>query len=174
MTSPELRPRFEAVVREYAADLLRFAAFLARDRRLAEDVVQDALLRGWRSFASLQDPGAVKSWLFAIVRNECFRSLGVQASRGEEVDIDELELADESSNPANPFGLEMHEALRALPVSYRDPLSLQVLGGFSCAEIASMLGTSEGAVMTRLTRARQALKRLIAPQVDDRRRGVGR
>ena len=45
-----------------------------------------------------------------------------------------------------------------LPLTYREPLLLQVLGGFSCAEIAGMLGTTEGAVMTRLTRARQALR----------------
>jgi RNA polymerase sigma-70 factor (ECF subfamily) len=45
-----------------------------------------------------------------------------------------------------------------LPETYREPLLLQVLGGFSCAEIAGMLGSSEGAIMTRLTRARQALR----------------
>jgi RNA polymerase sigma-70 factor (ECF subfamily) len=57
----------------------------------------------------------------------------------------------------------MRDALRALPASYAEPLALQVLGGFSCAEIACMIGATEGATMTRLTRARQALKRLIAP-----------
>jgi len=45
--------------------------------------------------------------------------------------------------------------------TYREPLLLQVLGGFSCAEIAAMLGTTEGAVMTRLTRARQALRQQL-------------
>jgi RNA polymerase sigma-70 factor (ECF subfamily) len=58
----------------------------------------------------------------------------------------------------------MREALLALPAAYAEPLALQVLGGFSCAEIAQMLGTTEGAAMTRLTRARQALKRLVAPR----------
>jgi len=49
-----------------------------------------------------------------------------------------------------------------LPMTYRQPLLLQVLGGYSCADIAAMLGTSEGAVMTRLTRARQALRQQYA------------
>ena len=62
------------------------------------------------------------------------------------------------------FGLELRDALLALPVAYAEPLALQVLGGFSCAEIGQMLGTTEGAAMTRLTRARQALKRLVAPR----------
>ena len=61
--------------------------------------------------------------------------------------------------------LEMREALHALPRTYRDPLLLQVLGGFTCEEIASMMELSAGAVMTRLSRARLALRR--TPGIDD-------
>ena len=57
----------------------------------------------------------------------------------------------------------MRQALQALPEPYREPLLLQVLGGFSCEEIAKMLNITAGAVMTRLTRARQALRRDPAP-----------
>jgi RNA polymerase sigma-70 factor, ECF subfamily len=59
----------------------------------------------------------------------------------------------------------------ALPSSYAEPLALQVLGGFSCAEIAVMIGTTEGATMTRLTRAPQALRQLVAPPTGRERRG---
>ena len=59
--------------------------------------------------------------------------------------------------------LEMREALHALPESYREPLLLQVIGGFSCDEIAAMMKLTPGAVMTRLTRARQVLRRESAP-----------
>jgi RNA polymerase sigma-70 factor (ECF subfamily) len=58
--------------------------------------------------------------------------------------------------------LEMREALHALPASYREPLLLQVLGGFTCEEIAGIMNTSPGAVMTRLSRARLALRRSAA------------
>jgi RNA polymerase sigma-70 factor (ECF subfamily) len=78
-----------------------------------------------------------------------------------------VDVADERSDHS---GLEMRDALLALPASYAEPLALQVLGGFSCAEIARMIGATEGATMTRLSRARQALKRLIAPA----ERSVGR
>jgi RNA polymerase sigma-70 factor (ECF subfamily) len=150
---------FEATVREHAADLYRYAYWLARDRAQAEDVVQDALLRGWRAFPRLRDRAAAKAWLFTIVRNEFRRSRGAAAPEAES--LEGMEIADERQDLA---GLEMREALRALPPSYAEPLALQVLGGFDGAEIARMLGTTEGAVMTRLTRARQALKRLVAPR----------
>jgi len=156
--------RFEDAVREHADDLFRFAYWLARDRAQAEDVVQEALLRAWRAFPRLRDRGATKAWLFTIVRNEFRRARGAAATTER---LDGLELADERQDLA---GLEMREALQALPAAYAEPLALQVLGGFECAEIARMLDTTEGAVMTRLTRARQALRRLVAP--NERRSGT--
>lgn len=150
---------FEDLVRMHAAELYRYAWWLARDRAEAEDVLQEALLRGWRSFPGLKHPAAARAWLFSIVRNEFFRSRG-GAARCESLEETALEIADER---ATLFPLEMREAIEALPAAYAEALALQVLGGFSCGEIATMLGTTEGAVMTRLTRARQALRRLIAP-----------
>ena len=150
---------FEETVRAHAADLYRYAYWLTRDHAQAEDVVQEALLRSWRAFPRLRERAAAKAWLFAIVRNEFLRAAGGAAPAAES--LDGLDIADERPEL---FGLEMRDALLALPPSYAEPLALQVLGGFSCAEIARMIGTSEGATMTRLTRARQALKRLVAPR----------
>jgi RNA polymerase sigma-70 factor (ECF subfamily) len=160
MKSNGTEPPFEDVVKSHAGDLYRYAFWLARDRQQAEDIVQEALLRGWRAFPGMRDRAAVKSWLFSIVRNEYRRFVARNAPHAEHLDAAELDLPDDRPGP---LGLEMREALLSLPVAYSEPLALQVLGGFSCAEIAAMLQTTEGAVMTRLTRARQALKRLIAP-----------
>ena len=55
--------------------------------------------------------------------------------------------------------------LMMLPVAYREPLLLQVLGGFTSAEIGQLLGTSEAAVMQRLTRARNALRDILEPEL---------
>ncbi len=150
---------FENLVRTHAADLFRYAYWLARDRALAEDVVQEALLRGWRAFPRLRERAPANAWLFSLVRNEHLRALGATPPAAES--LDGMEIPDERQDL---FGLEMREALLALPVAYAEPLALQVLGGFSCAEIADMIGASEGATMTRLTRARQALKRLVTPR----------
>lgn len=159
--------RFEDLVRSHAADLYRYAFWLARERRQAEDLVQEALLRGWRAYPRLRERAAAKAWLFSIVRNEFYRAA---AKNGPPLEsVDDLELADES---ATESGLEMREALMSLPSSYSEPLALQVLGGFSCAEIAAMLGITKGAVMTRLTRARQALRRLVAPDTAKERKGA--
>ena len=168
MTPGNEHASFDETVRAHAGDLFRYAYWLARNRQQAEDIVQEALLRGWRAFPGMRDRAAAKSWLFSIVKNEFLRSAARDA-RHAGVDLDGLEIADER---ASPFGMEMRDALMALPVSYAEPLALQVLGGFSCAEIAAMLETSEGAVMTRLTRARQALKRLVLPaQARDQKGG---
>lgn len=150
--------RFEDLVRQHGAELYRYAFWLARDRSRAEDIVQEALVRGLRAYPRLRAFAAAKSWLFSIVRNEYLRAVRTESRQPEP--LPETEVADERA--ADP-GLEMREALFSLPEIYAEPLALQVLGGFSCAEIAAMLGTSEGATMTRLTRARQALRRLVAP-----------
>ena len=159
---------FDETVRAHAGDLYRFAYWLARDRHQAEDVVQEALLRGWRAYPALRDRTAVKAWLFSIVRNEFYRMRGGGAPRFESLDEAGHEVADER---ATLFGLEMRDAIGALPAAYAEPLALQVLGGFNCAEIAAMLETTEGAVMTRLTRARQALRKLIVPAESRTRAG---
>jgi RNA polymerase sigma-70 factor (ECF subfamily) len=158
--------RFEELVRQHAAELYRYAFWLVRDRQEAEDIVQEALLRGWRAYPRLRAHGAAKSWLFSIVRNEYLRAMERNSRQPET-----LEGIDPADDRAANLGLEMREALMSLPMSYAEPLALQVLGGFTCAEIAAMLGTTEGATMTRLTRARQALKRLVAPGEAKERKG---
>lgn len=84
-----------------------------------------------------------------------FQRKRVQAD--EDVD-DHLELAAAHHDPADQ--LAMRQAVASLPLTYRESLLMQVLGGLSCSEIAEALNLSEGAVMTRLTRARQALRKL--------------
>ena len=168
MSTGHVSALFDETVRKHAGELFRYAYWLARNRQQAEDIVQEALLRGWRAFPGLRDRAAAKAWLFSIVKNEFLRAAALEARNPGGVDADGLEIADER---ASPFGMEMRDALMALPVSYAEPLALQVLGGFSCAEIAAMLETTEGAVMTRLTRARQALKRLVQPGEAKERKG---
>jgi RNA polymerase sigma-70 factor (ECF subfamily) len=75
----------------------------------------------------------------------------------EDADLDAI--ADERLASASDE-VEMREALAHLPDVYREPLLLQVMGGFSCEEIGKIMHLTPGAVMTRLSRARLALRKL--------------
>jgi RNA polymerase sigma-70 factor (ECF subfamily) len=152
-------------VRAYSADLYRFAYWLCRDRHAAEDLVQEACLRAWKSWPALRDLSQSKAWLMTIVRNEHARNYSRKRNEANLDDMDESQLP---SLPSFEAGLETAQVVKLLPEIYREALLLQVLGGFTCAEIAGMLGTSEGAVMTRLTRARQALRQQYTDSVKRR------
>ena len=139
-------------------DLLRFAQWLARDRSIAEDIVQEALLRAWRSREALKDPSAARAWLLTIVRREHARLY--ERKRLELVPLDELvELqADPRSAEPDDDVYALRHAIMRLPIEYREPLVLQVLGGFTTEEIARELELSATAVLTRLFRARNKLR----------------
>jgi RNA polymerase sigma-70 factor (ECF subfamily) len=150
---------FETLVRAHSGDLYRFAYWLCRDRFAAEDLVQEAYARAWDAWEELREPQAAKSWLFSILRNEFLRQFERKRPPiAEGVEPEDLELP---FDPDIPGGLALRQALERLPETYREPLLCQVLGGFSCQEIGHMLGINEAAVMTRLTRARKALRRLV-------------
>jgi RNA polymerase sigma-70 factor, ECF subfamily len=150
---------FARLCEELRPDLFRFAFWLARDRQVAEDVVQEALLRAWRSRESLGETDAAKPWLLTIVRREHARLY--ERKRFETVPVDDL-VSSESPELAaaeDRTVLDMRRAIFALETDYREPLVMQVLLGFSTAEIARELALTRGAVLTRLFRARQRLRR---------------
>src|SRR6516164_10733638 len=70
LPAPEVRAAFSQLLESMRPDLLRFAQWLARDRSIAEDIVQEALLRAWRSREALKEPAAARAWLLTIVRRE--------------------------------------------------------------------------------------------------------
>jgi RNA polymerase sigma-70 factor, ECF subfamily len=160
------RVRFEALCLPFRTDLLRFVYWLCRDRSLAEDVVQEALLRAWRSFDSLADDQAARSWLLTIARRELARTF--ERRRIETVDIDELAEPEALAVNDPHEVLEMRRAILQLDPIHREPLVLQVLFGYSTSEIAQHLEISVAAVLTRLYRAREALRsRLLRNTTDE-------
>lgn len=150
-------------------DLLRFAHWLARDRAIAEDIVQEALLRAWRSREALKDPAAARAWLLTIVRREHARLY--ERKRLELVALDDGVEPEGMPSPPGPDSEldSLRGAILKLPLEYREPLIMQVLGGFSTAEIAQELSLSSTAVLTRLFRARNKLRTLygLTPAPDD-------
>jgi RNA polymerase sigma-70 factor (ECF subfamily) len=152
------RARFQALCQSLRPDLLRFAFWLSRDRALAEDVVQESMLRAWKAQDSLLDENAAKPWFLTIIRREYARTF--ERKRFSTVDVDELIAKEEPILAAAEEQdlSEMRAALFKLPDEYREPLLLQVLMGYTTAEIARELDLSGPAVLTRLFRARQQLR----------------
>ncbi len=152
------RQRFGALCEDLRPDLLRFAFWLGRDRQLAEDVVQEAMLRAWKSYGALADEAKAKSWLLTIVRREFARSF--ERKRLEVSDLDALVAAEAEVLAAEDDEqlAAMRQALFRLDEEYREPLVLQVMMGYSTQEIADMMGLQQGAVLTRLFRARARLR----------------
>src|SRR5581483_807314 len=155
---------FEMMVKTYSSDLYRFAYWLCRNQWLAQDLVQDTFSAAWKARGSLRDPSAEKPWLFSILRNEYARTFQRKRLDIDDIELDELPVSVPAQGQER---VELENLLLALPESYREPLMLQVLGGFNGREIAQMMGISEPNVMVRLSRARQALRKLAVPEEAD-------
>lgn len=155
------KQRYEVLVSEFYNDIFRYAYWLTKSRQVAEDLSQETFLRAWRSLDSLQNPAAAKAWLFTILRRENARQY--EKYRPELDDIDDFSLADsDKCEPEYHLEREMlHQAMSQLDPEYREPLMLQVVGGFSGEEIGRMLDLNNNTVMTRLFRARNKLKLLL-------------
>jgi RNA polymerase sigma-70 factor (ECF subfamily) len=152
------RARFQALCQSLRPDLLRFAFWLSRDRALAEDVVQESMLRAWKAQDSLLDERAAKPWFLTIIRREYARTF--ERKRLATVDVDDLIAKEEPMLAAaeeQDVG-DVRAAIMKLPDDYRVPLVLQVLMGYSTAEIARERDLSGAAVLTRLCRARRQLR----------------
>jgi RNA polymerase sigma-70 factor, ECF subfamily len=154
--------RFDELCRALRPDLYRFAFWLSRDRATAEDVVQETLIRAWRALDDLRDERAARQWLLTIARREHARLY--ERKRLELVDIDTL-IAREEPMLAAAEEKELEDLRRAifrLDADYREPLVMQVLLGFTTEEIAQEMGLNTGAVLTRLFRARNRLRKVFA------------
>jgi len=154
--------QFDALVRSLSGDLFRYAFWLCGEEALANDLVQETFLRAWRALGDLRETNAAKAWLITILRREHARLY--ERKTPQFSDVSELEIADER-DAVQPEAIGEDAVIRAaihrLDAKYREPLLMQVLGGFSCEEIAQELKLSPAAVMTQLFRARQKLKVML-------------
>ena len=153
--------QFEALTRAHAGDLYRYAYWLCGQDALAQDLVQETLLRAWKSLDALREAESAKPWLLTILRREHARLHERKPLDTVELDDNLAEDAAWASPERHGDAAELREAMARLPHKYREPLLLQVLGGMSCEEIAAELDQQPGAVMTQLFRARQKLKAML-------------
>lgn len=160
----DARRRFEVLAGSLRRELYAYAFWLSRDPQLAEDVLQEALLRAWRGFDGLADEAKAKPWFATIVRREFLRT----RERQREEAVDPGQLSELAADTADPLVEELREALFRLEDNYREPLVMQVVLGYSADEIAQALEMTPGAVLTRLHRAREKLKAMFVEGREDR------
>lgn len=149
--------------------LYRLAYSWCHDGALADDLVQDTLIRAMERAGQLRDPERLPAWLAAILVN-CWRDhLRRQRPTDDIDDMDESLFADEDRTPerdaeCSQIVSRVRREIEALPLGQRQVVTLVDLEEFSYAEVATVLDIPVGTVMSRLCRARQALKaRLAAP-----------
>ena len=162
------RRRFEAEVLQHLDAALRFARWLCRAPGDAEDIVQDAVLRAYRAFDSLRGSDA-KSWLLTIVRN-CHSTALAQQLRRAHVPLPDEEDAPEHQTMIATIDDPERAAMRldaartlqrhlsALADEHREVLVLREFEELDYREIAAVIDVPIGTVMSRLARARAALK----------------
>lgn len=160
--------KYEILIDGLSADLYRYAYWMCRNRVQAEELVQETFLRAWKAIDSLREADSAKAWLFMIFRREYARQF-------ERKKLDIKEMDDLTELATNKAGFDtsteafvLRQALAKLSQEYREPLILQVLGGFSCDEIADTLGISSSAVMTRLFRSRKQMRELLGEETGKR------
>lgn len=160
--------RFDALILPHLDAAYNLARYLSRDADAAQDIVQDAVLRAWRSFADFRG-ASPRAWLLAIVRN-CHATWRLKHRRtahavplpqedGEAPDEAAALLTDADTPESLLLRRSEADAVRALlehlPEPLREALVLRELDELSYREIAEVTGVPVGTVMSRLSRARR-------------------
>src|ERR1700683_2595325 len=137
----------------HTRSLLRVARRLTSETARAEDLVQQTMLSAWRGFHQFRAGTNARAWLFRILIN-AFHARGRKARPL----IVPLAAHDARADVQLQERAELSQALEELPVEQRTVLLLGVVEGFTCQEMSAILEVPIGTVMSRLARAREALR----------------
>lgn len=159
---------FEELAMPHFAKLYNFACWLTGDRVSAEDLVQETYMKALRGFASFQQGTNFRAWMYRILRNTFLTS---QAGLRNTISLDnDDESPLEPETTENPESIllargeqeAIQRALESLPVNFREVILLCDLEEMSYQEIGQTLGIPIGTVMSRISRARRAMRSLLA------------
>lgn len=139
--------------------LRRYARALTRNADLADDLVQDCLERAISRRGLFRPTGPIRAWLFTVLLNLYRNALRSSQRRGEMVHIDTVpELSTPAPQPGHLALAEMARAIDTLPLEQKEALLLIALEGLPYQEAADILKIPLGTLMSRLGRARSALR----------------
>ena len=150
--------------------LFAYAMTLTRSRSEAEDLVQETYVRAVRKIHDLAPDSNLRNWLFVVMRNAWLNHIRHQSKRPQLVESSETEMLSAPANEFNPQVIYLRkleqaavkQAIENLPLTYREVVLLRDIEGFSYQEIADILDCPAGTVMSRLGRARDRLRQLLA------------
>ena len=163
---------FEDLAMPLFDQLYNFARWLSQDQTEAEDLVQETYAKALKGLSSFEPGTNFRAWMYRILRNTFLTSrTGLKASAMVPLDAEDApELPSAADDPESIFieksqyGL-LREAIDALPLHFREILLLCDLEEMSYQEISQALGIPMGTVMSRLSRARQALRTAVKQKV---------
>ncbi len=165
---------FERLFRDHHVRVYNLVHHVLRDRAEAEDVTQRAFVRAWEELPRLRDVGAFAPWLNRIAANlarDAARSPAARTASGDDPEPLLQQMADTSPPPHQGLleeerSTQVHQAIASLPEHQREVVVMHHLQGTPVQDIAEQLGTALGTVLSRLARGREALRRKLAPYVE--------
>ena len=152
---------FELAIGTYGDRMLRLAIAILGERSQADDAVQDVMIRIWRALPQFRGDASISTWIYAITRNRC---LTILKHRRHDVSLDEpgsREMVEQTS-PTSPPAADVWSLLQALPLQYRQVLTLFYAEERSYEEIARTLDIPIGTVKTQIHRGRKMLVSMYA------------
>lgn len=142
--------------------LFRMAYAWSHNADVADEIVQEAMIKALGSVDKVKNVDALDGWLFRILSN-CF--IDFCRKQREEVDIDNTLLVErdtpETVHRQNEMFAVVRNAIASLPFKHRQVITLVDIESFSYAEVAEIVDVPLGTIMSRLNRARQSLKQLL-------------
>ena len=147
--------------------LRRYASALLRDRQEVDDLVHDCMVRALDRLHTRRDDGDLRAWLFAILHNLFISRIRLMKRRGVPVAIDAADtavLGQRANQEDSLRRMELMRALDELPEDQRSVLLLVTVEDLPYAEAARILGVPIGTVMSRLSRAREKLRRSLGEE----------
>jgi RNA polymerase sigma-70 factor (ECF subfamily) len=154
---------FEDLIAVMERPLLYFATSLTGNPDAALDVLQEVWIRALRGIRKLKDPGALRSWLYSITHGITVDRIRKNYAReaAEKIQFEDFQEAEEPSFAAEDAAA-IHQALSQIGLRHREALVLHFLEDLSLAEIASVVGCSEGTVKSRIHYAKRAMKEILS------------
>lgn len=167
---------FEELAMPLFSQLYNFACWLTGDRAAAEDLVQETYLKACRAFSSFEQGTNFRAWIYRILRNTFLTTQAGMKATASLDDEDQGPLEPEAADTPESILLardaqeKIRAALEELPVHHREMILLCDLEEMSYQEISQSLGIPMGTVMSRLSRARRAMRTLLAAAAEGRAR----